>query len=125
MRYHITPIPKPRMTQRDKWLKPPRKCVAQYRAFCDLCRIYRVDLLNGDAITFILPVPATWSKTKKLAMCGQLHKQKPDLSNLLKALEDAVHPKDDSQLAHYSRLRKVWGWQGGIVITSEPSVEIS
>ena len=118
MRYHITPIPKPRMTRRDKWLKPPRNCVAQYRAFCDLCRIYRVDLRNGDSIKFVIPMPESWTQKKKLAMAGHLHQSKPDLSNLLKALEDAVHPDDDSELAWYSEIKKVWGAQGTIIITS-------
>ena len=27
----VTPIGKPRMTQRDKWLKPPREAVLKYR----------------------------------------------------------------------------------------------
>jgi Holliday junction resolvase RusA-like endonuclease len=109
------------MTRRDKWLKPPRKRVAQYWAFCDLCRIYRVDLRNGDSIKFILPMPESWSQKIILAMLGQLHQSKPDLSNLLKALEDAVHPDDDSLLAWYSEIKKVWGVQGAIVITSSPT----
>jgi Holliday junction resolvase RusA-like endonuclease len=98
--------------------------VAQYRGFCDLCRIYRVDLRNGDSIKFVLPMPESWSQKKKLAMAGQLHQSKPDLSNLLKALEDAVHPDDDSMLAHYSGLKKVWGLQGSIQIISEPALKI-
>lgn len=34
--YPIVPVPKPRMTQRDKWQKRP--AVMRYRAFCDEVR---------------------------------------------------------------------------------------
>lgn len=99
MRYDITPVPKPRMTQRDKWRKRP--CVMRYRAFCDKVRLLRVKLPQPCRIVFYLPVPRSWSDKKIHLMCGEPHRSKPDLDNLVKALADAVC-KDDSHLWHIS-----------------------
>ena len=40
--YPITPVPKPRMTRRDRWAKRP--CVLRYWAFKDEVRLRRVSL---------------------------------------------------------------------------------
>ena len=37
----VTPVSKPRMTQRDKWKKRP--CVLRYRAYCDALRKFWQD----------------------------------------------------------------------------------
>ena len=114
MIYPITPCPKPRMTQRDKWEKRPR--VLRYRAFCDECRLRGVTLpTQGASIHFVLPMPKSWSKKKRAEMNGQPHQQKPDVSNLLKALEDAVLV-DDSVVWHYAGMTKTWGEEGCIEI---------
>jgi len=114
--YDIVPVPKPRMTQRDKWLRPPRPCVAKYWALKDMVKLYKVDLpTSNGSIRFVLPMPASWSETKKNKMYWKPHKQRPDLSNLLKALEDAVF-QDDSHIWHYKQIEKVWGDIGQIWI---------
>ena len=114
--FPIVPTPKPRMSQRDKWKSPPRPCVARYRAFCDECRIRGVKLPDqGATITFFIPMPKSWSAKKRAEMDGKPHQQKPDISNLLKALEDAVC-KDDSTIWHYAGQAKHWAKEGGIVI---------
>lgn len=112
--YPITPCPKPRMTQRDHWQKRP--AVMRYRAFCDECRLRGVALPEqGAGVTFILPMPKSWSEKKKRMMNGVAHKQKPDITNLLKALEDALYG-DDSAIWHYEGLCKRWGREGRIII---------
>lgn len=120
--YNIVPTPKPRMTQRDKFLKPVRPSVARYRAFADECRlrIGRLDL-NHTKLTFVLPMPQSWSRKKKNLMRGQPHVQKPDLSNLLKAIEDALYSKkytgrDDETIHTLGELKKIWHDQGAIRI---------
>lgn len=113
IRYPITPLGKPRMTQRDKWAKRP--AVLRYRAFCDEVRARGVTLPeSGYHVLFVLPMPKSWSKQKREAMRGQAHQQKPDKDNLEKALLDAVF-KDDSRVWD-GRVSKVWGDVGEIVI---------
>ena len=117
--YKITPTTKPRMTQRDKWLRPPRPCVQRYWAFCDEVRGCGVCLPeSGASITFLVPMPKSWSKKKRAEYEGKKHQQTPDLSNLLKALEDAVHT-NDAHIWQYSGLRKIWAKEGGIKIINE------
>lgn len=112
--YQITPVPKPRMTRRDRWAKRP--CVMRYWAFADQCKALGVKLsADGDSVTFVLPMPKSWPKKKQEAMKGKPHQQKPDISNLLKALEDATNV-DDSHIWHYSGLKKIWGDAGQIII---------
>lgn len=114
--YPILPIPKPRMTQRDKWANRP--CVLRYRHFKDACRIHKVHLpVHGATVTFILPMPKSWSKKKRLDFEGRAHQQKPDLDNLIKALGDACYT-DDSGIWGISA-EKRWGYEGQIIITTE------
>ncbi|MCK4901406.1 MAG: RusA family crossover junction endodeoxyribonuclease [Anaerolineales bacterium] len=111
--YSITPIPKPRMTRSDKWKKRPD--VLRYRAFADEVRLKGVELPeSGYHVTFVLPMPPSWSKKKRLAMSGQPHQQKPDKDNLEKALLDALF-QDDSHIWD-GRVTKIWGEQGEIIV---------
>jgi hypothetical protein len=59
--YDIEPIGKPRMTRSDKWKKRPE--VMRYRAFCDEVRLRKLTMPESGAhVTFVLPMPASWSK---------------------------------------------------------------
>ena len=114
-KYPIPPCPAPRQTRSDRWKKRP--CVERYRAFRDLVKLHRVDIPEyGAVITFAMPMPMSWSKTKCDRMRGQPHRQKPDLDNLLKALLDAVFA-DDCRVWSYSA-SKIWSDQGGIRIVA-------
>ena len=114
--YDIEPVAKPRMTRRDKWLKPPRPKVAKYWAFKAQCQYERVILPEAGAeIIFQVAMPKSWSKKKKIAMVMTGHQQTPDLDNFIKALLDSVY-QDDSKVWHYTA-RKIWGMQGQIIIT--------
>lgn len=113
MIYDILPAPKPRMTQRDKFKKRPP--VIRYRAFCDHVRLLNVHLpQSGARVTFVLPMPKSWSKKKRDELNGMAHTQKPDLDNLLKALADAVYEEDAGIWDIHAR--KVWGRDGLIEI---------
>lgn len=117
----ITPVPKPRMTQRDKWAKRP--CVLRYRDYCDALREAWPKLPDGHRqpfpasgyhAIFHLPMPKSWSKKKKAQMNGQPHQQKPDKDNLEKALLDALCA-DDSYI-YDGRVSKYWSDAGYIQI---------
>jgi Holliday junction resolvase RusA-like endonuclease len=112
--YEIVPVPKPRMTQRDKWKPRPR--VERYRTFCDQARALEINLpLSGAHIVFVLPMPRSWSKKKRAEYLGRPHQSKPDLDNMIKALADALH-KEDSGLWDI-HATKIWGDRGEIRIT--------
>ncbi|MGX5913932.1 RusA family crossover junction endodeoxyribonuclease [Aliidiomarina sp. Khilg15.8] len=122
-KYAITPVPKPRMTQRDRFrLRPP---VARYRAFCDEVRLRKVNVpAAGAHILFVLPMPKSWSKLKRQQQLAQPHLQKPDTDNLVKAVLDAVHNED--QGIWDIRGTKVWGHEGQIIIRelAAPVIEL-
>lgn len=114
--FKIVPVPKPRMTQRDKWAKRP--AVMRYRAFCDECRANNMTIDDrGACIIFTLPMPKTWSAKKSALMDGTPHQQKPDIDNLIKAVFDAVL-KEDCHVWQISAC-KVWGREGSITIAKE------
>lgn len=111
--YRITPMGKPRMTQRDRWKKRP--VVLRYREFCDQARSLGITLLpSGSHVVFVLPMPASWSKRRKAEMNCQPHQGKPDVDNMIKALMDAIFGED--QHIWDVRISKVWGYKGAILI---------
>ncbi len=111
--YPITPVPKPRMTRSDKWKKRP--AVLRYRAYCDEVRLRVVQLPeSGYHVTFILPMPKSWSGKRKTEMDGKPHQQTPDKDNLEKALLDALF-QDDSHIWD-GRVTKRWGQEGKIIV---------
>lgn len=120
--FQLTPIGKPRMTQRDKWLNPARPAVTNYRLAKHAIEWYAreqnfvlPEIIN---VTFVFPVTNSWSQKKKTAMIGQPHRQKPDLDNVLKFLMDALIGSGDERV-HTINARKVWGEEGMIKIYVE------
>ena len=118
---NVTPTPKPRMTQRDKWLNPPRPAVVRYHAFADELRLRTNHLDNFPAavfdVVFYLPMPASWSKKKRAKMDGCAHQQKPDRDNLLKAFQDALC-SDDAHI-YDGRVAKYWTSGPGHIVYTE------
>lgn len=111
--YDITPIPKPRMTHRDKWAN--RDVVKRYHAFKDECRLKKVILPEeGAHVIFVMPMPKSWTIEKRQQMEYMPHIVRPDVDNMAKALMDAVFP-DDSGVWDI-RVTKVWGKEGKIII---------
>jgi len=112
----ICPVPKPRMVRSDKWKK--RECVVKYFDFAnELRRLMPPYPKNATrlSIFFTIPMSRSWTKKKKAEMLGKPHRQKPDLSNLIKAVEDILF-KDDSGISSYGGMDKVWGESGEINI---------
>ena len=107
---------KPRMTQRDAWAKRP--VVLRYHAFKDECALHRVSLpLSGSKVTFVVPMPRSWSKVKKRDMNNKPHQSTPDVDNLLKGLMDAVF--DDDSVVWDVHITKIWGFTGEIRIETQ------
>jgi len=114
----LTPIGKPRMTRRDKWLNPPRPEVLKYRLSCNAIQFYAAQenfVLKDEAnIIFVLPMPSSWSNKKRQRMNGTKHQNKPDLDNCLKFVFDALKPEGD-QTIHSIVAKKIWGEEGKII----------
>ena len=109
----VAPVAKPRMTRRDKWAQ--RDTVVRYRDYKDAIRPYAVDLVTEpQKVVFYLPMPKSWSGSKRTCMCKQLHRQKPDVDNLLKGLMDAWLI-DDAAVASV-HVEKRWAIGGMIEI---------
>ncbi len=97
--YLIIPVPAPRMTQSDRWNN--RACVVRYFDFRDRVKELNISVVNGDKVTFYLPIPKSWSKKKQAQHDGMPHRQTPDIDNLLKALLDSIYEND-------SHIYSVW-----------------
>ena len=119
--FNVNPVAKPRMTQSDRWKGRP--IVNRYNAYKDLLRLDAnrmgleelPDVLGS--IYFHIPMPKSWSYKKKLEMNGQLHKQKPDLDNLLKGFFDGLKAKDERIALISKGLGKYWAIEGAIILT--------
>lgn len=117
--YPITPVPAPRQTRADAFRSPPRPPVAAYRAFRDECKLRRVQVPRPfHHVVFVLPMPASWSDTKKRQHCGMPHESKPDRDNLEKALLDSVYGEDSH--VWDGRATKLWGYSGLMLISANP-----
>jgi len=63
-------------------------------------------------VTAIFAIPKSWSKKDREAHLWRPHTQKPDLSNIIKEIEDGLNRiawEDDSQIAAYEGCKKLWG----------------
>ncbi len=118
--YFGKPVAKPRMVRSDKYKKRP--VVLNYWAFKDrinkqaakkgfkLCNMYRV--------TFVMPFPEKLSEKKKIEYEGKPHQVRPDVDNMLKALNDCM--LDEDSAVWYVVAKKVWGREGKIIVENFP-----
>lgn len=77
------------------------------------------------SVTAIFKMPASWSKKKQAEMMWKPHTAKPDLSNIIKHLEDGLNRiawVDDSQIAQYGDSRKVWSDREETILFVEPAL---
>ena len=111
----ITPIPKPRLTYQGRFSANAKRYYRYCQQLQTLTAAYHVPLNDTLSLTFILPMPKSWSKKKRQEMNKQPHQQKPDIDNLLKAYMDALLPSD-AHIWAYDRVEKRWGEEGKIVV---------
>ena len=111
-------VAKPRMTRRDKFLIPPRKCVASYWAFKNLLNFAanKRGFTLGESfyVNFEIGMPESWSEKKKKKMLGQPHKSRPDLDNFLKGICDCLLAEDSG--VWKVTAEKVWAAKSRILI---------
>lgn len=124
-RFNITPVPKPRMTHADRRI--PRPPVMRYWAFKDeLTRLAKeADFELGESfmVIFYMPMPQSWSATKKRQMLGQPHKQTPDTDNMVKAIADTLLPAGDAGI-WCTIAAKFWAIEGAIEIKNLDKSEV-
>lgn len=107
------PMGAPRMTRRDKWLKPRRPCVENYFKLRDAIRdaVGPVnDIPDRMDCTFYFPMPESWSDKKKAEMEGKPHRVRPDRDNCEKAVMDSLFVEDGG--IHEGFTKKVWCHEG-------------
>ena len=116
---NVNPHTKPRMTVRDRWAK--RKCCLDYFAFRDIVKEAIKDEDIGDRldITFLVPMPKSWSKKKRLIYQDKPKQTRPDLDNFVKGLLDATH-EEDATIWDITA-RKLWtdSTSGSIIILNK------
>ena len=114
IRLDIVPIPKPRMTQSDRWVV--RDATTRYWEFKEkLIELYGDrELPESIGLIFIIPMPISWSEKKKNLMDGKPHQVKGDIDNYIKATFDCLADND----AYIWRVDAVkqWGRSGSIQI---------
>lgn len=124
----VDPCPAPRMTQRDRWYTDPehpnprkrqRPRVTKYLQFKEVvvaaCAKAGWKLGPCLSVAFHIPMPPSWKKKDREAMNGQLHRQRPDIDNLCKAVMDAFGA-DDGHVATIVATKR-WSEEGSIVLS--------
>jgi Holliday junction resolvase RusA-like endonuclease len=73
--------------------------------------------------TFTFAMPASWSKKKREGLIYRSHNSAPDLSNLVKAIEDGMNGVifADDRLVSVLQCRKVWGEKDSIEVKVYPA----
>lgn len=77
------------------------------------------------AMKAVMPIPKSFSRKKReAALRGEIRPTgKPDLSNIIKAVEDAMNEvvyRDDGQIAEYGRSGKIYGDHPMIIVDVVP-----
>jgi Holliday junction resolvase RusA-like endonuclease len=114
--YPIEPMAAPRMTRADKWKKRP--VVLAYWKFRAELQLQKIEIPIPCRVVFFMPIPASWSGIKKIAMDGEPHTAQPDLDNLVKALLDALLAQDGHVWSIWAEKR--WSLKPGINIYGAP-----
>ena len=114
--YPLAPMPAPRhRTYRDKRTGKVRTYNNPgYKKWKRQAQMMHIQVSDDAVIIFRMPMPKSWTKKEKDAARHTPHQVKPDLDNLVKALLDAVHPKD--QRVWCCAAMKIWADEGRIDI---------
>lgn len=104
MNYKINPFPAVR-TNGKKWRFAPNALkyhskITKLRQLIKLWEFTEVEIMEAliqwnYRLEFIIEIPKSWSKKKKLAMKWQPHRQTPDWDNLFKSFTDTLFYKQE------------------------------
>jgi len=112
----LDPVPKPRMSGSDRWKHRP--IVDRYFRFKDalvaLCNLSNFELGDSYKVEFLIAMPKSWNAKKKNTYQGTPHRQRPDLDNLLKAINDCLLTEDS--VVWSIEASKIWWDEGRIII---------
>jgi Holliday junction resolvase RusA-like endonuclease len=115
-----SPMAKPRMTRADTWKKRP--IVERYWAFKDLITLQAAKqgfkLADCYRVVFYMEMPKSWSQKKKKEMNGKFHRQRPDIDNMIKSINDSLL-QEDSGVFYVVAIKK-WSEKPGISIENYP-----
>ena len=112
---HIDPRGYLRRTHQGRFSPAAKRYHEYMNSLRVLARAEGLTLADSFAVVFHMPMPKSWSQKKKDRLRGEPHQQKPDYSNCLKALEDALHPNDKEIWRVHGEQR--WADEGSIVVS--------
>lgn len=117
--FKMRPFPAIRATRGSRFDKKVRDYQAKVEALRIEARALGYDFPDSTkilslAIDFHFAMPASWPRKKRFALYSRQHRQKPDLDNLLKAVQDSLFPRGDSGIAHYGVMAKYWDFDDSI-----------
>ncbi|MGG3798628.1 RusA family crossover junction endodeoxyribonuclease [Metabacillus fastidiosus] len=73
-------------------------------------------------ISFMMPIPKSWSNVKRQQMVGEYHTKKPDADNLVKGVFDALNKlvwQDDNQVAKVTTVKSYGEVSGMEIVIKE------
>lgn len=104
-----------RMTQAGKWTSKTAQRYLAYKKLIglELNKICKTPTKQPVSIKilFVMPIPPSWSKKKRMDAIGSYHTSKPDIDNLIKGLFDAANKilwQDDNQVVRCNTT-KIYG----------------
>lgn len=115
--FHVDPVPKPRLTQRDRWKKRPVfiRWIDYKDALKDEARRVHFPADSRPIhLRVFVPMPRSWSKKRRAAQLLKPHNSRPDWDNYGKAFCDALW-QEDKEIWDV-RTTKYWAEEGLITV---------
>lgn len=125
IRVNVKPMGAVRMTQKGKWVSITATRYMNYKKVVGIemrsqCKKPHVGALRV-VVTFVMPMPDSWTNKKKQEQLGAAVTVKPDIDNLVKGLLDSANKicwNDDNQVVEIVA-RKKYGIDGAIEMEIE------
>ena len=104
-----------RTTQRAKFSEPFQRYARYKTALRMFLRGVGIkECPERFEITFVMPLPISYTQKQRKELEGQPHRYKPDLDNLVKGFMDCFGKEDSGVHEFYAR--KIWGKDGKIIL---------